>query len=307
MRKLIWWGRFLLLLVLSLTLVGPVGAQSSGVQPSGTPPSGTQPSGTPPAGMKTPVVRPLVDRSALTKPPVTKPPVTKPPATKPPVKQAPAAKAPVGFTDYESCLGEFRAAGAFKFYDNTEAILRLANFEQALMRYRFLKGQIQGKAEYYGLMASVNRRIQFLKKQLHLRDTEVAAIPPRKARMIKAKPAVKLPETLPPEKPEAAKPKTSGEASKEVVKTPVIPGAAAPPPSPPAQIPAAAPLPTAQKPPPVVTTDAQPKEVGKAKEEEQAKEEKEIEKPKPKVPPSFWQRLKLRLNLGKKQDSVTIE
>jgi hypothetical protein len=210
------------------------------------------------------------------------------------------ARTPAGFSDYEHCLGEYQAAGAFQFYENTEAMLRMANFEQALMRYRFLKGQIQGSADYYGLLASVNRRIKFLQKQLHLRDTEVAAIPRRKVRMIKAKPAVKLPETLPAEKPEAAKPKTPGEAGKEAGQTQEIPGTAVTPKLP-AQIPAAAPLPGAQKLPPVVTTDAKPKAEEKAKGEEKAKEEeKDKEEAKPKAPLSFWQRLKLRLHLGKK-------
>lgn len=284
MRKLTWWGKSLVLLVLNLVLAGPVGAQ-----PSGAPPAGAKPAGVQPAGAKLPGAQP-----AGAKPPVTKPPVTKPPVTKPPVTKAPAATAPVGFTDYGSFQGEFQAAGAFKFYDNTEAMLRMANFEQALMRYRFLKGQIQGKVDYYGLTASVNRRIQFLKKQLHLRDTEVAAIPPRRVRMLKAKPAVKLPETMPPEKkPEAAKPKIPGEAEqpKEIPAVSVTP-------SPPAQVPAAAPLPGAPKQPPVVTTDA------KAKEDEKAEEEKDKAESKPAVPPSLWQRLKLRLHLGKKPGSV---
>jgi len=286
MRKLTCRGKFLLLPVLSLVLAGPVGAQPAGTQPPGA---------------RAPVVRPSFDmspvmNSPLSKPPVTKPPVTKPPDTKPPVKKPPAAEAPAGLTDYEICLGEFRAAGAFKFYDNTEAILRTANFEQALMRYRFLKGHIQGKADYYGLTASVNRRIQFLKKQLHLRDTEVAAIPPRKMRMIKAKPAVKLPATKPEEEPGAATPKTPEAAARQADRTTTIPGATVTP-TPPPQVPVAAPVPTAQKPPPVVTTDA------KAKEDEKAEEEKDKEA-KPAVPPTFWQRLKLRLHLGKKPDTA---
>lgn len=222
---------------------------------------------------------------------------------------------PGTFTDYGSFLAEFQAAGAFKFYDNTEAILRLALFEQALTRYRFLKGQIQGKVDYYGLLASVNRRIQFLQKQLHLRDSDVAAIPARKPRISKLKPAVKLPETKPLEKPEAVTPAPPGAAGPPAEKPipPVsatpgppaqVPSAAAP--LPPAQVPAAAPLPSAQR-PPVVTTDSKPQEEEKA-EEEKDKEEK------PAVPPSFWQRLRLKLHLGKKADSggkkpdsVTIE
>lgn len=272
MRKLTWWGKLLVLLVLNLVLAVPVGAQ-----PAGSPPAGPKPAGAPPAGPK------QTDAPS--------------PVAKPAGAKVSRADDSAGFTDYGSFLGEFQAAGAFRFYDNTEAILRLANFEQALMRYRFLKGQIQGKVDYHGLLASVNRRIQFLQKQLHLRDSEVAAIPPRKMRMLKAKPAVKLPETMPPEKPGAAKPKTPGDADTEAAKTKEIPAVAVTPPSPPAQVPAAAPLPTAQKPPPVVTTDAKPKE------DEKAEEEKDKEESKPAVPPSFWQRMKIKLHLGKKPDN----
>lgn len=265
------------------------------------------------------------------------PPPDSQPAAAKPTKAKPAVREPGTFTDYGSFLSEFQAAGAFKFYDNTEAILRLALFEQALTRYRFLKGQIQGKVDYYGLLASVNRRIQFLQKQLHLRDSDVAAIPARKPRISKLKPAVKLPETKPLEKPEAVTPAPPGAAGPPAEKPipPVsatpgppaqVPSAAAPlPPAqvpaaaplpsaqapaatplPPAQVPAAAPLPSAQR-SPVVTTDSKPQEEEKA-EEEKDKEEK------PAVPPSFWQRLRLKLHLGKKADSggkkpdsVTIE
>jgi hypothetical protein len=196
---------------------------------------------------------------------------------------------PAAFTDYGAYLGELQAAGALKFYDNTEAILRLAQFERALMRYRFLKGHIQGKRDYYGLLSMVNLRLKFLKNQLHLRDVEVAAIPPRRARI----PKPKKPEVKPGEKPGAAKPKTPGKVDKTANKTRVIPGVAVTP-SPAAQVPVAVPLPTVQKPPPVVTSDA------KTKADEKAQEEKEKEETKPVVPLSYWQRLKLRLHLGKK-------
>jgi len=262
MKKLTWWGKFLVLLVLNLVLAGPAGAQ----------PAGAKPPVAEPAGVKSPSAPAADAKSAGSK-----------------VKAA--VKAPATFTDYGSFLAEYQAAGAFRFYDNTEAMLRMANFEQALMRYRFLKGQIQGKVDYHGLLASVNRRIKFLQKQLHLRDTEVAAIPPRKVRMIKAKPAVILPEAKPAEKPGAAKPKTPGETGEEAGKTKEILPATLPP----AQVPGAAPLPSAQQPPPVVTTDT------KAKEDEKAEEETDKEE-KPKIPPSFWQRMKIKLHLGKKPE-----
>lgn len=217
---------------------------------------------------------------------------------------------PAPFTDYGGFLGEYQAAGAFRFYDNTEAILRMAQFELALMRYRFLKGQIQRKGDYRGLVAMVDLRLRFLKKQMHLREVDIAAIPPRKVRIPKVKPAVAKP---PPDKPAAAKPTPPGAADKDKDKaqtepslpgTPpavvVIPGppktavtpprapTAAPPGAPQAVLPAAT-----EKPPDVVVADA-PKT-----KEEKAEEEKEEAKPPP-LPPSFWEKLKIRLHLKKK-------
>jgi hypothetical protein len=251
MRTLTWWGKLLVLLGLNLILAGPASAQSAGA----------------------------------------KAPTAKPPEAKSPVKKASKAKYSPPFTDYGYFLGELHAAGALKFYDNTEAILRLAQFERALMRYRFLKGHIQGKRDYYGLLSMVNLRLKFLKNQLHLRDVEVAAIPPRRERIPQPKPPVVKPQAA---KPGAAKPKTPGMANRKANKTMIIPGMTATP-SPAAQVPVAVPLPTVQKPPPVVTSDA------KAKADEKAQEEKEKEETKPPpVPLSYWQRLKMRLHLGKK-------
>jgi hypothetical protein len=192
-------------------------------------------------------------------------------------------------------LGEYQAAGAFKFYDNTEALLRMAQFEQALMRYRFLKGQIQKKGDYRGLVAMVDLRLRFLKKQMHLREADIAAIPPRKVRIPKAEQPEAKP---PPDKPAAAKPKTAGEADQEgepsfsgappavVIPSPREKAGAAPPATPPV---------TAGKLPEVVVTDTP-----KAKEEK-AEEEKEKEEAKP-PPPSFWEKLKIRLHLKKKAE-----
>lgn len=222
MMNLAWWGRFLLLLVLNLILVGPVGAK---VAPEDDP-------------------------------------------------------APV--TDYGMFLGELRAAGALRFYDNTEELLRLAQFERALMRYRFLKGQVQRKAEYRPLVRMIDLRLNFLKKQLHLRDSEIAAIPPRKVKAARKAPKVKPP----PEKPVAAIPKTAGKKEER----PTISGAPGLP-----DKAAIAPLPGAQKPPDVVTSTPG------AKGDEKAAEEKDAAESKPPLPPNFWQKLRIRLNLGKKK------
>ncbi|MBI4794729.1 MAG: hypothetical protein HY790_02640 [Deltaproteobacteria bacterium] len=200
----------------------------------------------------------------------------------------------VPFTDYGSFLGEYRAAGAFKFYDNTEALLRLAQFELSLMRYRFLKGQIQRKGDYRGLLAMVDLRLRFLKKQLHLHEMDIAAIPPRKARI----PRPKKPEAKPSpekEKPGAAKPKTPRDAdqdddlAKDTAKKEPPVSAVSGPPSPPG-IAVTAPPATPGKPPEVAVTDTT-----KPKEE---KAEEEAKPPPP--PPGFWEKLKIRLHLKKK-------
>jgi len=200
-------------------------------------------------------------------------------------KEAPDTEPP-GFSDYGSFLGEYLNAGAFKFYDNTEALLRLAQFELSLMRYRFLKGQIQKKGDYRGLTAMVDLRLRFLKKQLHLHDGDIAAIPPRKVRIPQAK---KPPEEKP--KDAADKPKTPGASDKDKAKAGppgpgkepegymMVPGAPA----------AGAP---SANPPPVVTTDTRPQT-----KEEKAAEAKEA---KPPLPPNFWDRMWIRVNPWKK-------
>jgi hypothetical protein len=206
-------------------------------------------------------------------------------------------KGPVIFTDYGSYLGEYQTAGALKFYDNTEELLRLAQFERALMRYRFLKGQIRGKVDYRGLINMVDLRLQFLKRQLHLRDVEIAAIPPRKARIPRIKPPAAKP---PPKKDAAAKPKPPGAANKLKPKATVIPAVTGQTPtvvvipSRPGKA-AAAPVTAAQNPREVVTTT--PKTQDEKAEEAKAKEEA-----KPAPPLTFWQRLKGRLHWRKKSE-----
>lgn len=202
------------------------------------------------------------------------------------------------YTDYGSFLGEYQTAGALKFYDNTEEMLRLANFEMALMRYRFLKGKIQRKVDYRGLLAMVDLRLRFLKKQMHLNNRDIAAIPPRKAWIPRVKPPT--PKAA-PKKDAAAKPKTPGAAAKDKNKKRgalTIPGQMPPvyvitgPPAKAATPPgtAAPPVTSAQKPPDVVTTTPKTKE-------EKAEEEKEETKAKKSL--SVWEKLKIRLHLNK--------
>jgi hypothetical protein len=196
----------------------------------------------------------------------------------------PDSEAP--FNDYGSFLGEYQTAGAFRFYDNTEALLRLAQFELALMRYRFLKGQIQRKGDYRGLTAMVDLRLRFLKKQMHLHDGDIAAIPPRKAR-------IPQPKKPPEEKPKdaAAKPTPPGPGDKNKAKAGLpgpgqAPGGTVIPGAPETAVPAPGAMPG--RPPEVVTMDTPPQT-----KEEKAAEAKEA---KPPLPPNFWDRMWIRVN-----------
>ena len=219
---------------------------------------------------------------------------------------------PVVITDYGHFLGELQAGGALQFYDNTEEILRLAQFERALMRYRFLKGQIQRSGDYRGLLSMVDLRLRFLKKQLHLQERDIAACPARKARIPQPKP----PQAKPPEKSAAGKPTPPGATANDKNKVkagPTIPGripgmiaipgppqkagappvTAAPTVTAPTPVTAGPPEAAAQK-PEVVTTTPKTKE-------EKAEEEKDKEEAKPPPPPSsFWEKMKIRLHLQKK-------
>jgi hypothetical protein len=78
-----------------------------------------------------------------------------------------ARKRPRG-NDYQVFLVELAAGGAFKFYANSEDILRSGDFEQAFSRYLYLASHIRGQSLYTGLAASVNRRLHFLRGQLGL-------------------------------------------------------------------------------------------------------------------------------------------
>lgn len=196
------------------------------------------------------------------------------------------------FTDYGYFLGELQAAGALKFYYTTEEMLRLAQFEQALMRYRFLKGHIQRKVDYRGLTDMVDLRLRFLKRQMHLQERDIAAIPPRKARIPRMKPS----ETkTAPKKNAAAKPKTPKTAvrvNNNAKAGRIVPGQ--PPaimviPTPPPKA-AGPPVTANQKSPYVVTTTPESKEE-KADDEQEKKETKRAL--------SIWDKLKIRLNLFK--------
>ncbi len=101
----------------------------------------------------------------------------------------PGAVSPV--SDASLFAQELRTAGALKFYENTEDLLRVAQFERALLRYLFLKGQIRGQPGYLPLVLSINQRLDFLKSQLRLSDREFKYLRPpkltRKAPLKRAK------------------------------------------------------------------------------------------------------------------------
>lgn len=196
--------------------------------------------------------------------------------------------------DYVVFLGELEAGGALSFYDNTEDILRLAQFERALMRYRFLKGQVQGSVDYRGLVVQIDRRLRFLKKQLHLSEFEVAAIPPRRIRRPKP-PAATTPPESKPTPPSAAKPKPKEE---DIITTDTPRGLTPPPPEEKTKVIGM---------PPVIVDIERPgekppdKEQGDKPKEDKPKGDKEAaQADKPESPKSIWEKLRKRLHLGKK-------
>lgn len=194
---------------------------------------------------------------------------------------APDGDAPgetAALADAASFTQELHAAGALKFYDNTEDLLRTGQFERALLRYAFLKGQIGRQPGYQPLAHQIDQRLSFLKTQLKLPE---AYVTPLKAARVRPKPPGKKEATLaaPPTQavskaqpdPDDQKgdPKPAGEAKSEPAGL-----------SPGQKLAAAAPQPP----------DSQEKS-----EDAQA----EAEKPPP-PPPSRWQRLKKRLLFWKK-------
>lgn len=224
------------------------------------------------------------------------------------------------YTDYGSFLGEYQTAGALAFYYNTEAALRLAQFEKALMRYRFLKGKIRRSVDYRGLLDMVDLRLRFLKKQMHLTNRDIAPIPPRRAwipQKVTPKPKVAS------KKKAAAKPKTPAAAAKNRNKQKALvtipgrvsplyriprpsakvgapPGKASPPVTrtPPATVaPGAAVAPPATTAPTVTATQQLPPVVTTTPESKEQKEDDAEEKKETKKALSVWDKMKLRLNL----------
>ncbi|MEW6388155.1 MAG: hypothetical protein AB1491_11625 [Thermodesulfobacteriota bacterium] len=191
--------------------------------------------------------------------------------------------------DYDLFLGELHSAGALKFYETTEEILRLGQFERALLRYRFLKGAVSGQSMYAPMVASINQRLRFLQEQMHLTAADIAPARRPKKRRVRRKVAQKPPppvEAKPPATPEPGKPEGAPPAAAPPGQ--VIPGA-----------PGVTPAKPPEAPPTAPPTVEEPKAAPGAEETPQAKEEKEA-KPKPR--PSLWQRIKKRLYFWKKKE-----
>ncbi len=106
-----------------------------------------------------------------------------------PVSAAGLDKSPARGSDPRQFSAELQSFGALKFYDDTEAILRAGKFEQAFTRYLFLSSHIRGQSLDSGLAASVDQRLQFLRRQMHLGEGtlqyEYKEIPEKRRRRAK--------------------------------------------------------------------------------------------------------------------------
>jgi hypothetical protein len=163
---------------------------------------------------------------------------------------------------------ELQAAGALKFSETTEDLLRTGQFERALLRYAFLRGQIARQPGYRPLVHQIDQRLHFLRSQLRLPEGSVA---PLKAPPMRRKPAEKKEAT------QAALPAPDG---KKGDTTPASEAKSDPAGSPPRQDLAAAPQPPASQEKP---------------------EDLKAEAEKPPPPPSTrWQRIKKRLLFWRK-------
>lgn len=152
---------------------------------------------------------------------------------------------------------ELQAAGALKFCDNTEDLLRAGQFERALLRYSFLKRQIRAQAGYQPLVHLINQRLDFLKSQLKLPAADYAALP---GPIIRKKPVGKTQPTPAAQAAPADAPSTPSKPAAAVDQAPPTQAAetAAPSPAVPSPSPedlAAAPTSQAPESPPQPTAD----------------------------------------------------
>jgi hypothetical protein len=178
---------------------------------------------------------------------------------------------------------EMRTAGALKFFENTEDLLRVALFERALLRYRFLKGQIGGHPGYRALVIMINKRLDFLKGQLRLPEADFAALTPpeaRQGRQKKAHVAQAAPSGPPASKQEPAE--DGKEGAKVQASESNIPS-------------------KANSSPPQGDLGAAPPPHSPASQQQSERiQEQKPPEPPPGPPPSRWQRLKQRLLFWRK-------
>jgi|UniRef100_A0A7C3V503 hypothetical protein len=165
---------------------------------------------------------------------------------------------PVRGGDSRQFAAELQSRGEFKFYDDTEELLRAGKFEQAYGRYVFLRGHIQGRSVDHSLYAMVNQRLQFLNGQMGLGEV----IPEYRPEKVVKKPR-RIKQTRPPSPPadQSAKAKEAG---------------------------------SEEKPPEIIIPPAPPEEKGAAPPQEEAKAPAE-EAPKPAPPLTFWEKFKRKL------------
>ena len=195
--------------------------------------------------------------------------------------EAPPVETAAPVSDAGLFAQELHAAGALKFFENTEDLLRVAQFERALLRYGFLKGQIGRHSGYRPLMLMINKRLDFLKVQLQLPAAEFASLTPPRARKM---PRQKVPEVQAEPSAKAKSADDAGDGEKiQAGETSLPPGA------------------TASSPPgtPVASPPLHASQSQQHSEGAQTKEEKPPEPP-PAPPLSRWQRLKKRLLFWKK-------
>ena len=193
--------------------------------------------------------------------------------------ETPPTEADAPVSDAGLFAQELFSAGALKFFENTEDILRVAQFERAFLRYGFLKGQIGRHCGYRPLVLMINQRLDFLKVQLRLPATEFAALTPPKARKMPRQKGQAV-QAEPPAKAKPADAAGDGEKT-QAEETSLSPGAAA-------SYPQGTPVASL---PPQASQSQQPSEGAQVQEEKP---------PEPPPPLSRWQRLKKRLLFWKK-------
>jgi hypothetical protein len=195
-------------------------------------------------------------------------------------------------TDYGLFIEELHAAGALKFFENTEDLLRIAEFERALLRYRFLKGQIARDPGYRPLVAVINQRLAFLAGQLRLGEEDLASLTPTRIKRRRPSQRASIP-APPPAAPEKT-PVSSTQSEAEAPSAPGAPESGQDSSPAPEILPALHPAPASSEPPPVTaspgTLPTEPVQVQEPPPEAQ---------PAP-PPPSRWQRFKDRLRSWRK-------